>query len=249
MTQEEKDLAQIERFIRDSVDDRLFAKAMADAEADLAAEREDKTERAKDPKEDAGVPRMNPDDFPATREGFHAFLASAPMRRLMVDDLDGYKRAGLTFIEEKELPKKGEVTAEDVSAWVQRVDLWQATSSDDRKLAAKAIEGRHPRPTPWKHTRTLQGLTEFAKSDPMQTLKRESMGDWTQCVLDFLTSIPRITPKQISEVRLRLESTHPDRQFVKGLGDLSNQLTSGQSVLMKNFGADLADPDRWMIPR
>jgi hypothetical protein len=244
MTQEDRDLSAIEAFITDSMDDRPFAKAMEDAEDELQVKR-GQTEQ----KEDETDEHLDPNGFPATREGLAAFIDSTPMQRLMVDKPQAFQLAWLSFALGKELVRRGEVSAEEISAGVQRGHLWQNTTPSDRELVAKAVSRSIPKVTPWRHPRTLQGLTDFAKSDPMQTLKRESMGDWTQCVLDFLTSIPRITPNQISEVRLRLESTQPDRQFVKGLGDLSNQLTSGQSVLMKNFGADLADPDRWMIPR
>ena len=189
--------------------------------------------------------------FPASREGFLAFVDSAPMRRLLLQQPSDYKERALRFIYDKHLLKQGWLRPEDVSAWVQRVEMWRAATPEARTLMGKAVTGyATPQPRPWDHDKSLAGLEEFAKTEPMEELRRRDPSKFKDHLMDFALSIDGIRPEQVSQLRQWLDGMTPDTHpFAKALGTVGDRLTSGQQVLCENFGQALGDPEVWMQHR
>ena len=188
--------------------------------------------------------------YPATRHGLAQFAKSHAMQQLLHTDPGQFRTNSLGFILDRQLVKQHECTPSEVGQWAQALSTLPGIGS--LQPLRKAVEHTDVEVEPWNFDRDVRGLAGFLASAPMRRLKQDHPELWRRHHLDFFSNMePAPLPQDVSKKRHELEADCPDAPrspMAKALIE-RNRLTSGQSVLVQNFGAALGDPSQWLRPR
>ena len=189
-------------------------------------------------------------EFPATRQGLAEFAQGDSMRDLLRRDPVEFRKSYLDFCIGAELVLKGEATPQEISMWGQQLALLPARSRSTPSSFSKAVQHAEPSPRPWDFTQDARGHEGFLHSPEMVALEKARPGMYRNLALDFYVSMqPMPSPVEVGVRRQELEQMYPDNPaastVAKSVRQAGGHLTTGQSVLVSNFGS-MADPANWL---
>jgi hypothetical protein len=171
------------------------------------------------------------------------------MQQLKRDDPDEYAKRIHAFIDEHELVKSHQLGPTQVAMLEQLLSALPRTKAR-RPVMTKATAHADNSPEPWNYEPNERGLNQFLHSPQMKALEHSRPALWREHPMKFFSElVPAPMPGEVSVRRMALESLCPDdpRQstVAKAIAQ-AGRLTTGQSVLVSNFGSSIGDPSVWL---